>query len=329
MEKALMLVNERPMKKNFSRIGFAVLALMAVWYATTYALAFLIRRFAPQLIDYPVTSWLVNDIALYLLGLPVLFLIIRKAEKTPFEKTNITLGSWMIVLIIAIGVMYSGNILSNGIIYIYQAVTGKVVDNSLAKMISSSKLWQVFLFSVVVAPIGEEFVFRRLLCDRLRKYGDLTAILVSAWMFGCFHGNLFQIIYGFGVGAVLAYVYLRYGKLRYTICLHATLNFIGGFLSAVLLKFVQPYISSFENPSASDMMQMVTASLLMMGYLMVIVGLTIAGIVLLIVYIRRIRLNRGEVRFESGRAIPVVFGNAGNILLAVAFASIIVLNLIA
>ena len=328
MERTELLAIERPMKRDFSRLGFGVLALMAVWYGATYALAFGLRQFVPQLLGNPIISWIVNDVALYLCGLPVMFLIVRKSEKTTIQKTDITVGSWLIILLIAIGVMMAGNMISNSIIYIYQAVTKKVVDNSLQLIISSSKLWQVFLFTVVIAPIGEEFVFRRLLCDRLRKYGDLTAILISAWMFGCFHGNLFQIIYGFTVGAVLAYVYLRYGKLRYTIYLHATLNFLGGFVSAVILKYFYPDPSLLQGASLTELMENFVSIMISGVYSMLMSGLMIAGIVLFIVYVRQIRLNKGEVSIQPHRAIPVTFGNAGNILLAVAFAAIILYDLL-
>lgn len=321
-------VYERPMRKDFSRLGFAVFAMMAVWYLATYAVAYGLRWLAPQLLEYPLTSWLANDVALYLCGLPAFLIIIRKVEKTPMHRIEITAGAWMIALIIAIGVMTAGNMISQGVIYIYQAVTKRIVDNSLNEIISSSPLWQVFLFSVVVAPIGEEFIFRRCLCDRLRKYGDLTAILISSWMFGCFHGNLFQIIYGFTTGAVLAYIYLSYGKLRYTVLIHAALNFIGGFIPAIILKATALMGLSADGSSTASVLARSAIVLLSIFYLMVLIGLSIAGVVLLIIYIKHLRLKRGEISLPASRAIPVTFGNVGAILLAIGFAAAVVYDLL-
>lgn len=86
MERTELLAIERPMKRDFSRLGFGVLALMAVWYGATYALAFGLRQFAPQLLGNPVVSWIANDVALYLCGLPVMLLIVRKSERLPFKR---------------------------------------------------------------------------------------------------------------------------------------------------------------------------------------------------------------------------------------------------
>ncbi len=323
-----MIVYERPMRKDFSRLGLAVLAMMAVWYAATYALAYGLRWLAPQLLEYPLTSWLVNDAALYLCGMPVFLFIIRRVEKTPMQKEKITAGAWIIALIIAIGVMMVGNMISQGVIYIYQAVTKRIVDNSLNEIIMSSSLWQVFLFSVVIAPIGEEFIFRRCLCDRLRKYGDLTAILISSWMFGCFHGNLFQIIYGFSTGAVLAYIYLRYGKLRYTALIHAALNFIGGFVPAAILKVTGLIGQSGDSGSTASVLVQTATMLIPLVYLTAMIGLSIAGLVLLIVYIKHLRMNKGEIALPPSRVIPVTFGNVGAVLLAIGFAALVVFDLL-
>ena len=81
------------------------------------------------------------------------------------------------------------------------------------------------LLGCVIAPLAEEYLFRRLLLDRLRPYGDRFAILASALCFGLFHGNLNQFFYACAMGALLAYVVLRTGCLRQSILLHALVNF--------------------------------------------------------------------------------------------------------
>ena len=43
-------------------------------------------------------------------------------------------------------------------------------------------------------------LFRRLLVDRMVKYGEATAVLFSGLMFALFHGNLNQFVYAFTLG---------------------------------------------------------------------------------------------------------------------------------
>lgn len=65
---------------------------------------------------------------------------------------------------------------------------------------------------VVMAPICEEILFRKILIDRIRLYGDKAAILVSSVVFGLSHGNFYQFFYAFGIGLVLAIFIFRRGS---------------------------------------------------------------------------------------------------------------------
>lgn len=319
---------EKPFRRDFSRLGFAVAAMMTVWYAVTLLTAYALRRWMPALTEYPLTSWLVNDLALYLFGVPVFLLLLRKTERKAAPKSELSAGGWMLALLIGVGLMIASNLVSTVLMLGYQMITHRETDNAVQQMALNSPLWQNFVFSVVIAPIGEEFVFRRCLCDRLRRYGDITAILISAWMFGGFHGNLFQIVYGFLLGVLLAYVYLNTGRLRYSVLLHAALNFLCGFVPAVLLHGLDTAALSDPQVLLGDPALMVRM-LMTAGYELLIFGLAIAGIVLLITMRRRFRFRQGEIFLPASRAVPVTFGNAGAIVLAVCFAAAIVYHLLA
>ncbi len=319
---------EKPIRKDFSRLAFGVLAMMAVWYAVNYAVSYGLLYLEPELLNLPLVNWIINDVSLYLFGLPVLLLILRRVEKAPLQRSGFGIGRLLVGLLIALCVMMIGNIFSLVLINVYQAVTGYTVDNSMAEMVNSTPLWQVFLFTVVIAPIGEEFVFRRCLCDRLKKYGDITAILVSSWMFGCFHGNVFQIVYAFSVGCVLSYVYLRSGKLRYSVMIHAGINFLSGFLTSALSRGVD-----LTNVPA-NMMQMLDDPtsflrvMLLSFYTIVLYGSAFAGLILLIVFLRQLRFDKGMIAMPASRKLSVSVFNIGSIVLAVGFAAAIILNLI-
>lgn len=62
------------------------------------------------------------------------------------------------------------------------------------------------LYLCVVGPFLEEVLFRGVVLHALLPYGKATAILVSAVLFGLFHGNPVQFPVGFFVGLLLGFL---------------------------------------------------------------------------------------------------------------------------
>ena len=74
-------------------------------------------------------------------------------------------------------------------------------------------------------PICEELVFRGLMFKRMReRSGFLYAAVYSALVFGLFHGNIVQMVYGFILGMLLAYMYEKYGSVKAPIVGHMVMN---------------------------------------------------------------------------------------------------------
>ena len=106
-------------------------------------------------------------------------------------------------------------------------------------MTSDVPIWAAGLVIAVAAPIFEEIVYRKLVIDRLRRYGDLFAVVVSGLIFGLIHGNFSQFFYATLLGFLFALVYLYSGKLRYTIALHIAINFIGSVYTLKMNEFME------------------------------------------------------------------------------------------
>lgn len=82
----------------------------------------------------------------------------------------------------------------------------------------------IFLYGVI-SPLVEEIVFRGLMYNRMRKYYPIpVAVLVSGILFGCYHGNLVQGIYGACMGILLAFVYESCGSFLAPLLFHAVAN---------------------------------------------------------------------------------------------------------
>lgn len=95
----------------------------------------------------------------------------------------------------------------------------------VAQTLYSPPLIQQLLFVGLVIPLTEELIFRgqafALLRDRLPW---LPAALLSALLFGIFHGNVTQGIYGFLLGMILAWLYEVSGGLLMPYLFHSAAN---------------------------------------------------------------------------------------------------------
>lgn len=79
----------------------------------------------------------------------------------------------------------------------------------------------------ILTPITEELIFRGVLYNRIKTYFPVPiAIFLGALVFGCYHGNLVQILYAFCMGLAIQFVYELYGDLLAPILFHCSANFI-------------------------------------------------------------------------------------------------------
>lgn len=84
------------------------------------------------------------------------------------------------------------------------------------------------LYSVILAPICEELIFRGVTMRCARKALPFAlANLMQAALFGLFHLNWIQGIYAFALGIVLGYVCERGGSIYYSMGLHLLFNLWG------------------------------------------------------------------------------------------------------
>lgn len=77
----------------------------------------------------------------------------------------------------------------------------------------------------LVIPAAEEMIFRGLMFAPLRdRMAFWPAALISAVLFGLYHGNLLQGVYAFLLGLVMAWLYERFQTLAAPWVFHAAAN---------------------------------------------------------------------------------------------------------
>lgn len=301
-------------RRHFSRIGWGYVVLMLGLMAGAYAIQIPLLYVWPEVLSAWWMAWVISLLPLYGVGLPLLWLVLRRVSKAPHnplytnsyavtrEKPSFTFGKWMVLLVIGLGCMYAGGLVGNIIMYILSAVMRYDYANGLNDIVSNSPVWMTFVATCICAPLGEEFLFRKLLIDRTRGYGDRTAILLSGLLFALFHGNLFQFFYAFLLGLILAYMYTRSGNLWWCVAMHAVVNLLGSIIIPGIASVLPADGVSFTNP------WQILATLFLVAWQY---GFIIMAIVLICVLWRRRILSQGSVIPEKGAA--AIFLNPGMI----------------
>lgn len=92
------------------------------------------------------------------------------------------------------------------------------------------------LFFCVLAPLCEEFIFRGVILQSLRRYGNGFAILFSSLLFAMMHGNVGQFPLAFLVGLILGYFVIRFDSIWATVLMHASVNSMATLVNYVELR---------------------------------------------------------------------------------------------
>lgn len=285
----------RDVKRTCSRLGIGYAAFLLLGVLLQMVVALVLGMIMSTGRDVAWNTWgiLVSALPMYLIGFPVCWLIVKDMP-TPCRpwKRKFTAGQLVVTFFACISVMYIGNIVGTTLMAIVNGIQGKPLMNPVSAMIENLETWVIFLLTVVAAPIFEELLYRKLLIDRVAQFGDKTAIILSGVLFGLSHGNFYQFFYAFGLGAIFAYVYLNTGRVRYTIIMHAIINFLG---SIVALHVGDNYYFT-----AAYMIFMLTSIVL--------------GVVFLVMYRREIRLWPAMVVIPKGKRFTTLFLNFGMVL---------------
>jgi uncharacterized protein len=132
----------------------------------------------------------------------------------------------LILPAISIGLLFSvaGEVYSNYFQSILQFFNLQVKLDQFSFPSNTPALIVYFFELSIFAPICEEFIFRGMILQNLRKYGDFFAVLVSSLMFGILHGNLSQAPFAFIVGIALGLVVIETGSIFVSMLLHCCIN---------------------------------------------------------------------------------------------------------
>lgn len=116
--------------------------------------------------------------------------------------------------------------LAVNILFAITGFTGSVASyEEVAEQQFVFPLWAGIVLYGVISPVAEEIVFRGIVYNRLhRNYSRNIALIYSAILFGLYHGNAVQGLYGFLLGLLIAVLYEKYGSFLVPVILHGAAN---------------------------------------------------------------------------------------------------------
>lgn len=321
-------------RRDFSRIGASLCLMVVIWYALATVLEGALyaavggKGEAPNWVTY-----VGSGVPLYLIAMPIAVMLMGKSTVIETRKFDMKPGLFFKLLLMCLPMMWVGSVFGS---MLSMALSNGEATDRVADLAMQTNIWNV-VFLVIVGPIFEEWLFRKQLIDRTRKYGEKTAILLSGLAFGLFHMNLFQFFYAFLLGLMFGYVYTRTSKLRYSTAMHMIINFNGGVLAPWVLTRVdldqlEKVSEAAENGNAAAMEQWASQNVeglaIMLVYFVLYGAVILAGFVLLIRNFKRFEFYTAPEELPRGTRAKTVCGNVGMIMFIMVTCMLTAVNLL-
>lgn len=225
-------------RKTLSEIGWKYSIFGVEFIAVQLGLSMLFAIFFKDWLNNNsvLFSLLTVVMAVDLIGFPLVYLLTINMEKRKLEKHNLSFWQYFLGIFIMAGLVLIGTLIGLPIHMILTLPFGvDLQDSGIAGMMMNSSIWLRILVVGIGAPVFEELIFRKVLIDHVSPKGELLAILLSGFAFGLFHGNFQQGFFAMFIGMFFALVYVRTGKIIYTISYHMLLNMTTSIVTTTLL----------------------------------------------------------------------------------------------
>lgn len=113
----------------------------------------------------------------------------------------------------------------NGLLNLIELYRFSPTFQEISEIQFDTPVWLGIISYGILAPLGEEVVFRGVVYGQFKKVMKVPlAIVLSGLAFGLFHGNLVQAVYATVIGILLALVYELYGTLIAPMVFHGIAN---------------------------------------------------------------------------------------------------------
>ncbi|MBO5070408.1 MAG: CPBP family intramembrane metalloprotease [Roseburia sp.] len=153
----------------------------------------------------------------------------------PAPKTVFHPLTFLGILMLVPGMQYLCTYIVNLVAAIFPQWLETYMELLEAAGLDETITFGMLIYSVLLAPVCEELVFRGITMRQAKKFLPFWAAnIFQAFLFGAFHMNMMQGVYTFCVGLVLGIICEKSGSIYNAIFYHMLFNFWGTVLSQYL-----------------------------------------------------------------------------------------------
>ena len=262
--------------RDLEKVSFGIAIMFGIYWLYTI----FIQQYLP-------TSIFINNliglIILYVIGLFLFMFVIKDIDSQKYQKNKISFKTIIFSFLLQCTAMLVLIILVNVLLLLGVNQTSTDINST-----SPAMIFMLLIFN----PILEEFVFRKLIADKLLKYGEAFYILVSSYCFAILHGvslGFVNIVYTFILGLIWSYLLVKTGSFLLVVFMHAISNLFNAIIIQILLNISIKMVSI---------------------YMMIILLLGIIGLILFVINRKKIIVDN-KVIFSDKAVIKDVISNKG------------------
>lgn len=311
-------------KRYYSRIGFFYLILAGTSFLISTIAATVITLFFPWIakneIYASIANYAISLVGIYLISMPLASIMLKPLPSVKPLKEKMKFKHLFGALCICFCFMLTGSYFSMYLQDLIQLIKGGEIQNNLEETLSMGDIILNILCVGILFPILEELLFRKLLCNKLLPLGEKQAVIISAAIFGFIHGNIFQFLYAFLVGLVFGYIYVKSGKIIYSIIFHCVINLFTGIFASfvaslpitkVLEELLMDESILYKPELIAEAIEPYMLQLpIYLFYSYALMGLSVAGFVIFFILTIKRRIT-----FEQGILPPAKEHAVGNFFL--------------
>lgn len=304
---------KKQLRKYYFRLAWIVIALIFVFSI----LNSIILKVCSGLIGGGFTNEAINSgknvirndpvmKAIYSYGFPILgdlaalgtgIIITNTDFKKKLRFRGFTGGELCKFTALAFGIMtlasLANQIIAAIIIYIMGLFSGSQAETTLPASVVQTQgnpLWLdilIYFYVCLLGPVLEELIFRGVLLEGLRKYGNLFGIIMSSILFGLMHQNFSQCIPAVCMGLVMATMAVKSGSLMPSIFVHILNNSLSAILMVMLNSQSTADIASYNITDIEEISKALMASIPVLAMLVLNLVFRLVCIVASIIIIAR------------------------------------------
>ena len=162
-------------------------------------------------------------------------------NKTEEPSSRFSLPVFLHFFLIFCGVQWISSLLTIPLVLLFQKMGLDLSYSEMAAKGGALNDIPMLVYTILIAPIVEELVFRGVFYKRFKAFGSFFTAFACSLFFALIHSNFLQFIPAFMLGFVLFAIRDKYG-LRYSILLHLTNNALAILVNN--LGTAQPWLMS-------------------------------------------------------------------------------------